>query len=325
MHVQTVSGSANPETLGGVLMHEHIDAIALPGFYTGGRDDSELAISALTRLSDLGIGTLVDLTGRSRVIKGLDTGLLRRLSDRLDLHVVIGFSFYKDPWLRTAAIDDLDGLTGLYIDKAENGTDGIKAGIYGEVGTSLDEITPGEELHLRAVARAHRETGLAISTHCTLGTMAHEQVDILVSEGADPSRIVIGHVDLQPDVSYLEKILATGVNIAFDTFGKEWFDYKVPGSETDTPAEYVKWAYRRTDENRIAALAELCARGFDERIVLACDMSAAEAWLNPDTHGRWGYSYLPDVVLPRLREAGVREESLRRMLVENPARILAIP
>lgn len=321
MHIQTVSGPIEPERLGGTLMHEHVDSVALPGFYSGGeRDGDDLAERALACLPDLGIGTLVDLTGRQRVVDGHDLTNLRRLASRLSVHVVVGFSYYKDPWLDAAGEGDLDRLTAIYVDQADGG-----AGIYGEVGTSLDEITPGEELHLRAVARAHLVTGLAVSTHCTLGTMAPEQAAILASEGADPSRIVVGHLDLRPDVDFLERVLATGVNIGFDTFGKEWFDYRVPGSEGEGPGAYVKWAHHRPDDDRVAALAELCSRGHDDRIVLSCDMSGAEAWLNPSTHGRWGYSYLHRVVLPRLREAGVTERSLRRMLVENPARILAVP
>lgn len=325
MYIQTVSGPAEPEHLGAVLMHEHVESLALDGFYTGVDGHADLIELALSRLADFGIGTLVDLTGRSRVQAGYDLRTVAALNQRLPLHIVVGHSFYKDPWLEMSGSSDVDDLTGMYIARAVVGVDGVKAGIYGEVGTSLDSITRGEETHLRAVARAHLGTGLAISTHCTLGTMAPEQVEILVSEGADLSRVVVGHMDLRPDVEYLEQVLAAGVNIGFDTWGKEWFDYRVPGSESDSPGEFVKWAFHRSDDDRVAALAELCARGYDDRIVLSCDMSGAEAWLNPTTHGQHGFAYLPGVVLGRLRQAGVSESSLHRMMVENPAKILAIP
>lgn len=326
MHIQTVSGPVAPEQLGAVLMHEHVDSIALPGFYSGGDAGvADLAASALERLPHLGVGTVVDLTGRNRVVGHHDMSQVRKVTPRLTIHLVAGFSYYKDPWLEGAGTDDLDRLTYLYTGAAREGVDGVPTGIFGEIGTSLEEITPREELHLRAVSRAHVETGLPIYTHCTLGTMAPEQVEILAHEGADLARTVIGHLDLRPDVDYLERVLGTGANVGFDTFGKEWFDYRVPDSEEDGPGAYVKWAYHRSDEDRVTTLAELCARGHDDRIVLSCDMSGAEAWLNPTTHGRHGYSYLPSVVVPRLREAGVTEKSIQRLLVENPARILAVP
>jgi phosphotriesterase-related protein len=155
--------------------------------------------------------------------------------------------------------------------------------------------------------------------------MALEQVALLAEEGADLSRVVIGHLDLAPDVAYLEAVLNSGANVAFDTFGKEWFDYRVPHSEGEGGGEFIKWAYYRPDEDRIRALVELVGRGYEDRIVLSCDMSGAEAYMNPSTHGRHGYAYLPGVVLPRLTEAGISRESLQRMLVENPARVLAVP
>jgi len=324
MYIQTVSGPVEPERLGSVLMHEHVEALVLGGLYSGGISDDDLAERALAGLHGTGFGTVVDLTGRTRVEYGNDLSLLAGVSDALPLNFVFGASFYKDPWLDIAGTSDIDELTNIYVDLAERGIAGIRAGVYGEVGTSLDEITPTEALHLRAVARAHGETGLAISTHCTLGTMALEQATILAAEGVDLSKVVVGHMDLQPDLAYLEQVLESGANLAFDTWGKEWFDYRVPGSETHGDGEFVKWAYHRPDDDRVDALAGLCGRGYDDRIVLSCDMSAAEAWLNPATHGRYGYAYLPNVVVGRLRHAGVSDDSLHRMLVENPARILAI-
>ncbi len=288
------------------------------------RISKTLAEQALACLPGYGIRSLVDLTGRAKA--GNEDNPVGRLAARLPINLIAGFSFYKDPGL-DGIEDHLDRLVDLYISPAIDGIGGtkIKAGIFGEVGTSLNQITPREEIHLRAAARAHIATGLAISTHCTLGTMAIEQVALLSDEGADLSRVVLGHLDLQPDVVYLEQVLSSGVNIAFDTFGKEWFDYRVPDSEGEGGGEFVKWAYHRPDQDRIQALVELVARGYDHRIVLSCDMSGAEAYLNPSTHGRYGYAYLPEIVLPRLREAGVSQASIDRMLVENPARILAVP
>lgn len=326
MRIETANGPIHPEELGATLMHEHPDSVAPGGFYSGGKDPDieDLAERALACLPTYGIQSLVDLTGRAK--SGHDDDLLGRMAARLPINLIAGFSFYKDPWL-DGIEDHLDRLVDLYISPAIDGIPGtkIKAGIFGEVGTSLNQITPREETHLRAAARAHVATGLAISTHCTLGTMAIEQITLLVDEGADLSRVVLGHLDLQPDVVYLEMVLSSGVNIAFDTFGKEWFDYRVPNSEGEGGGEFVKWAYHRPDEDRIRALVELVARGYDHRIVLSCDMSGAEAYMNPSTHGRYGYAYLPGVVLPRLTEAGISQASLHRMLVENPARILAVP
>lgn len=321
MPIKTVTGPVEPDELGATLMHEHVGFLEPPGLYGCGEEAPDLSERALSCLPDHGIRTVVDLTGRGRVSTGADLARLRALSAKLGLNIVAGFSYYKEPWLAAAGTEDLDELTAIYVGAAEAG--GI--GIYGEVGTSLEEITPLEGLHLRAAARAHLRTGLAISTHCTLGTMAPEQVDILVNEGVDVSRVVIGHLDLRPDVEYLEQVLARGVNIAFDTFGKEWFDYRVPGSEGEKGAAFVKHAFHRPDDDRVEALSTLCANGYANQIVMSTDMSGHEAHLNLTTHGRHGYGFLPAVILPRLRKAGIDETSLTQMMVTNPLRILTTP
>lgn len=327
MHIETVLGPIGPEDLGVTLVHEHLEAVAPPGFFSGGESTDIVGLvgAAVRPLERLGVGSIVDLTGRGRVEGGHDFTKLADLASRLPVHVVAGFSFYKDPWLHRAGDLDLDDLTSLYVLAARGEDDGVVKGVFGEIGTSLDVITDREETHLRAVARAHLETGLAISTHCTLGTMGIEQTRILADEGADLSRVVIGHLDLRPDVAGLEHVLATGANIAFDTFGKEWFDYRVPGSEGEGGGEYVKWAFHRSDDRRVEALVELCRLGYSGQIVLSTDMSGAESWFNRATHGRFGYAYLPSVVLPRLEAAGVTRGMLDTMLVEAPKRILGIP
>lgn len=321
MPIETVAGPVEPDQLGATLMHEHVGFLEPSGLYGCGEETLDLSERALSCLPRHGIRTVVDLTGRGRVTAGVDFDRLRALSMGTSLNIVAGFSYYKEPWLGAAGTEDLDELTAIYVGAAKAG--GI--GVYGEVGTSLDQITPREELHLRAAARAHGRTGLAVSTHCTLGTMALEQVDILVEEGVDVSRVVIGHLDLRPDVAYLEHVLATGANIAFDTFGKEWFDYLVPGSGGENGAALVKHGYHRPDDDRVEALTALCAAGYESQIVMSTDLSGLEAHFNPTTHGRHGYGFLPTVILPRLRQAGIDESSLTQMMATNPVRILTTP
>lgn len=321
MHVRTVNGPVDPDTLGATLIHEHVLSLVPGRFFTGGRwDDAvEAAERALGGLAAHGVGAVVTLTARTQNGDRPHLAALQEISARTGLAIVAGVSLYKEPfpgWVGAATVDEVaDRFVAMAAD----------AGIFGEVGTGLDVITAAEEKCLRAAVRAHRRTGLGISTHCTLGTMAREQVAIMVEEGADLSRVVLGHLDLAPDLPYLEDVLATGVTIAFDTFGKAWFDYQVPDSEGQGGGEFVKWAYHRPDSARLAALVALLERGYAGQLVLSSDISGREAYLNPDTHGRHGYSFIHAVVLPALRAAGVGADSIRALLVGNPARILTIP
>lgn len=323
MHIPTVAGPVAPDALGVTLMHEHVLSLSPGRFFSGGRwDDSvHLAERALGGLRDLGVRTLVNLTGRGGAGASPDVGALRAVAERTGLAVVVGVSLYKEPFPDWVEASTPDRIADRLIAMAE----AAGAGVFGEVGTSLNEITPREEKTLRAAARAHRRTGLAISTHCTLGTMALEQVSILREEGVDLPRTVIGHLDLAPNVDYIETVLRSQVTVAFDTFGKEWFDYQVPGSEGQGGGEFVKWAYRRTDSDRLSALIELVRRGWAGQLVLSSDISGREAYLNPDTHGRHGYAFIHEMVLPTLQAAGVDESAIRAMLIDNPARVLTVP
>jgi phosphotriesterase-related protein len=73
-----------------------------------------------------------------------------------------------------------------------------------------------------------------------------------------------------------------------------------------------------TDAERATAVLTLAAQGIT-RQVLACGVWTRSAL---EAHGGFGYGHLMTRVLPRLREAGLAEPALRRMLVDEPARLL---
>ena len=72
------------------------------------------------------------------------------------------------------------------------GTSTVRAGVI-KVGNSGDRFTRLEEMTYRAAARASRRTGAAIVTHGT--QFAKKQAEILLDEGADPTRVIISHLD----------------------------------------------------------------------------------------------------------------------------------
>src|SRR6185312_15031685 len=118
------------------------------------------------------------------------------------VHVVAGSSVYLEAFSPAWAVQaDLREMTERFVADAGAGigSSGVPAGIFGEQATSLDRITAHEEKCLRAAARAARESGLALTTHTTHGTMALEQLEILRQERVDLSRVVIGHMDTRAD------------------------------------------------------------------------------------------------------------------------------
>jgi phosphotriesterase-related protein len=71
----------------------------------------------------------------------------------------------------------------------------------------------------------------------------------------------------------------------------------------------------------IRLVLELLERGHGDRLLLSQDV-CHNGQLK--AYGGRGYSYLAETFLPRLQEAGVPDDAIRRMTVDTPARLLAL-
>ena len=309
-HVQTVGGPVAPETLGFTLPHEHT-AIAL--WHVRDRWDYwELTPDDPIIEAELGLyraagGTcLTDLTLPG---VGRDPARLARLSARTGLHIVMGCGWYREAYyppearIERRSVDDLaDELVREWTDGV--GETGIRPGIIGEIGTDKPWLAPSEERVHRAVARAARRTGLAITTHAVLSDVGLAQLRVFEEEGVDPARVVIGHADSYPSLEHYLEIVRRGANVEFDFLGMSF-----------TPME-------RKGEERIAGLLlELVARGHADRVLLSQDVCHNSQLKHYDGNG---YVHLQESFLPRLRAAGLSEADVTRLTVTNPVRILTV-
>ena len=307
---QTVLGPVNPAELGWVLPHEHT-AIALWHIpnrwdYWELRRDEPVIVEELAAFRAAGGGTVVDLTLDG---VGRDPEWLASLARATGLHLVMGAGWYRGAHYPAEALVDrrsVDALTDLIVRDATIGVGdtGIRAGIIGEIGTDKPWLSAQEERVHRAAARAARRTGLAITTHAVQSTVGIDQLDVFAAEGADLSRVVIGHADSTPSLDYHRAIVERGAIVEFDFLGMAF-----------TPLE-------RHGEGRLVDIVrELLARGHVERILLSQDV-CHDSQLR--RYGGNGYTYLAETFLPRLRSAGVSDEEIRTMTVDNPRRLLTI-
>jgi predicted metal-dependent phosphotriesterase family hydrolase len=348
--VQTVLGPVPADSLGRVLHHEHLLSLTPGPWLSGGRpaagpgarpgtdpdpvlDEEQIdrAVTALCRLPALGFGTVVDLSPYGvvgRDDRGANVGLLQEISRRAGIHVVTGTAVYLEAfspaWTVRASVEE---MTERFVTDATEGIGGtgVRAGVLGEQATGLGVISPHEEKCLRAAARAAVRSGLPLFTHTTHGTMALEQIDLLLEEGMDLDRVVIGHMDTHPDLDYVLQVASRGVTVAFDTIGKQYWDFRVePEPPTRPDGEFDKRAYRRSDRVRAERIAALVSAGFADRVLLSHDLTGEEVSLNPSTHGQWGYGYLATPFAVQLEEIGVSADHLDRMLRANPARLLSV-
>jgi phosphotriesterase-related protein len=308
--VQTVRGRVPAEAIGVTLPHEHTRCVLWQiqsrWDYWQLTGEEDLITVELARFSALGGSCLVDVTLDAI---GRDPARLRRLAEASSLHLVMGCGWYRQAYYppedrigqRTA--DELaDELVAEFRDGVRD--TGVRPGIIGEIGTDKPWLTGEEERVHRAVARAARRTGMAVTTHAVMSDVGLAQLQVFEEEGLDPGRVVIGHADSYPDVAYHRAIIERGANLEFDFLGM-----------TFTPIE------RHGEPRLIRLLLPLLEAGHADRILLSQDVCHDSQLAAYEGHG---YTYLGQTFLPRLRSMGVDEASIATMTVENPRRILTL-
>ncbi|MGO8726329.1 MAG: phosphotriesterase [Streptosporangiaceae bacterium] len=296
MQVMSVTGPVQPADLGVVLPHEHVFTNLVREYRgTGLLNDEHLARRELELLRAAGGGTLVDLTLDEI---GRDPAALRRVAEATGVTIVMGCGHYRDPyldrgWFDRHAVDAIAEEMVRDIEEGAHGT-GIRAGIIGEIGADQRYISAAEERSFRAAARAHRRTGLTISTHAARWPVGTEQLRLLAEEGVDPRRVIIGHADTVPLPEYHLALARQGCYVSFDSIG------------TGTPY----------DLGRVADyVLALVRAGLGARVLLSHDI-----FLRGQLHadGGCGYGYLLTDFLPLLADAGLDPAEARSLVTANP-------
>ena len=286
---------------GYTLMHEHI-TIDLSGVKKD--TDCQLDCYAETvkefkNLYEHGVRRIVDVTNDGM---GRNPEYVTNVEKETGIRIVHSTGFYKEPFLpERVYTQSVQELADWMIGEIRNGIDGgVRPGIIGEIGTSKNAMMEMEKKVFDASVIAAKETGLPIYTHTTLGTYAPEQAAYFKATGLPMDRIVLGHLDLCGDLDYIRRVLDSGICIGFDTVGKN---------------NYFP------DAKRVEFLLALEAEGRLDQIVLSEDLTRKS---HLKYKGGIGYCYLFETFLPMLKEAGLKQESLDKMLIHNPARILGV-
>ena len=301
--VRTVLGDIDASQLGFTMAHEHIltnpqgsGSKAEQGHHL---DSIEKAIEMLDEFKTVGGGCIIETTPKSW---GRNTPGMVDASKASGVHVVACTGYIcEEHGLMAEEVSDLsiDEIADIMIQEVTEGMDGtnVKAG-WVKAGTAYMHITPNEEKVLRAAARAATATGVCMHTHTTSGTMGIEQAEIVESEGFDMERMIIAHVDRNPDLWYHRKMLEKGVYLIYDGPGK---------------AKYYP------DSMRVELLRQLVADGFAKKLMLSNDMGRRS---HHKVYGYGpGFTWIKERFIPRLLEEGFSEETIDLFMVQNPARI----
>lgn len=296
--VHTVLGDIAPEELGMTLMHEHvwIDRYEITGDYNKRLMDAPLVVRELGGFRAAGGGTICDVTPPGI---GRDPRMLQQISRESGLHIIMGSGWYTERFHRDeVARMSVSALAAQLIGEIEQGVDdtGIRPGIIGEIGSST-VMTPAEERALRAAARAQLATGLPLTTHAFGSNVALHQLEVLREEGADFSRVIVGHQDSIDDPDLHETIARSGTWLQFDLLHAE-----------------NEWEIQR----RADLILEVFARGLQDRLLLSHDVCMKS---HLKAYGGRGYTAISEAFVPALETRGISEAEVQELLVTNPRRV----
>lgn len=318
--IQTVRGPVDSAELGVTLMHEHVFVLT-PDVQQNypdewGDEDARVAdaVQRLQTAYDAGVRTIVDPTvvGLGRYIPRI-----QRIAEQVPLNLVVAtgvytyneapsFFNYRGPALTEAlGVDMPEPMVDMFVGDIRDGIagTGVRAGM---LKCAIDHLgmMPGVERVMRAVARAHLETGAPITVHTHPGSQTGLEVKRVMcdEEGVDPGRIVLGHSGDSTDCDHLSALADAGFVLGMDRFGVN---------------------LETTFEARAETLLEMLRRGYADRMVLSQDASCYIDWIDPNVMPfvpQWHYTHLFEDVFPHVLEHGATQQQIDTMLVDVPRR-----
>ncbi len=312
--VRTPLGDVSPEALAGgaTLFHEHLSfdhggprpeprASGVPATCRSGNESVDLVADAPRSAFD-GVSCIVDSPIGPRTERQIAN--LAAAASRSGAHVVIGGSCFL---LRAGPAEIVsrpeEEIAARLVEQARRG----RWGALVEVGASFPEMRGEERRMLRAVSRAHRETGLPVfaqGPHGSGPSCAVEQLGSFEAQGGDPAHLCLGRPSTtgRADRAAHREIVRRGAFIGFDAVGRRMSVPFVPERE------------------RVDVVLSAIDAGLEDHVLLSSDFAAAPR-LGADRGN--GFSTVLARFVPKLRRRGVPDETLRKILVDNPRRWLA--
>ena len=311
--VETTAGPIAAEAMGRTLCHEHLLTASetvraqYPHLHDADRE-FDAAVEQVRAAMAHGVRTIVD---PACMDLARDARFAARVAQATGIQLVMATGIYGQHYTYLPhhfQTRDEDYLADAFVHDIATGIQGteIKAAF---LKTAADEpgITPDVEKVHRAAARAALRTGRPIMAHSRPASHTGlDQVRIFTEEGVAPERIMIAHTGDTDDLDHIEELLALGVFIGMDRYGTAIF---LP------------------DEARNAVVAELCRRGYAQRMVLSQDACATIDWFPPEMIAElapnWHFTHIFQTIIPQLLELGVSQGDVDTMLDVTPRRWLA--
>lgn len=314
-NVMTAAGPVSSESLGVTSIHDHL-ITGMPGwnFDACYKYDKKAALEQCIRevneAKKLGLNTLVEATCSDLA---RDPELFKNVQSETGVNIICTTGLYTQAMGNTvhwqllnnnkSHSEALKHLHASYMRDLTEGIDGtdVKCGML-KVATGRNPITPFEALSIEAAAMAQKDSGVPIISHTESVEIAAEMADLLLGYGADPKKVMIGHLTDTDDLDALEMILKKGVYIGLDRFG---LDLIFP------------------DKKKVKNLVEMVRRGYVNKIMIGHDytvynhISMMPGGVEMPNFNLCG---IFKTFIPQFKELGLTEEQIKTILIDNPRR-----
>lgn len=311
--IETTLGPVPVEKLGRINAHDHViidgglTVINTPDFKL---DSVEKAIEEIGYWQQAGGGAIVDTMPFGC---GRNVDKLVAVSEATGVPIIVPTGFQKssyylpDHWqhkyneetitqLLIAEITagaDRNGYEGPLVERSP-----VKAGFV-KVAGDYQVVKATTRKLIRAAGQTHQATGAPVLVHTEMGTAADQLLDLLEGAGVPPQRVMLSHIDRNPDFRLHRRLAERGAFLQYDS----------PGRIKYQPETVV-----------IGLMRQMIEAGFGHNLLLGGDTARRSYW--QAYGGGPGFDYLLAVFTPRLRQEGFSEAELRLIWEENPVRWL---
>lgn len=305
--------------------HRHDIVLSLDNM----RLDDEIAMTQeVTDFRDGGGGAIVEVSAPGIRSTAADLKAFQRIAKHTGVHIVASTGLYVEDtwpeWLRELTFEEYVGFLHREISEGIGDT-GI---LPGHIKAAYETPSPQLAAYLRAAARVSRETGMALQVHLgpdqTADEVRENVVKLLQAGGCIPAKTILCHVQFLLGLLSLEELIDNPGHVPFQAaFLRELAEmgfvlcFSPFGFEADNEnlgvAHYPDWY-------SLAGMVDLIRQGRVEQLVVGNDVFTK---LATRRGGGDGYRRLGDFVVPALKGCGIAEADIRKIFVENPARILA--
>lgn len=304
-NIHSVTGEISVNEMGITSIHEHIPLDKAGDFW----DDAFIfAVSELKKAKETGLDTIVEVSPR-RDIRGITEA---SRESGIKVLACTGFYMLTDDE-KSYAEDQFYDHMAKEIEEGIDGTE-IRPAVI-KVAAKDVPLEAYEVSLLQAAAKAQCKYSLPICTHAVAGCV--DQQAVLERTGADLRKVYFSHVEaefgwegrsLTEQIDYLLQVVKKGSVVSFNNFGN------IAHTSAENLLTIIKALVHSGFVDNIAATMDFVWDYFEGvRKILWED-------INPDGKKRT-YSYLLTHVVPWLRENGMSDHIIDKILRKTPARL----